>query len=75
MVSQTRTCWSIDVFEIGHKPTDVTKSRIWNTLISSRHELQEDIDASEDNENEEDDVEEEEDDDLSSMAIKSEEVN
>jgi hypothetical protein len=53
---------------IPNNPKDVTKSPIWNTLISPCYELLDDIDDAEDNEDEEDD-------DSSSLLVESEEVH
>ena len=55
---------------IHNNPTDVVESLIWNTLIPSYHELQNDIDDSYDKENEEDD----EHDDLLPVLLESEEA-
>ena len=52
---------------IHNNPTDVVESLIWNTLIPSCHELQNDIDDSYDKENEEDD-------DLLPVLLESEEA-
>ena len=62
---------------IPNNPADVAESPIWNTLIPSRPELQDDIDNSDDSENDkgDDDDDDEEDDDLSPVPVKSEEVD
>ncbi len=63
---------------IPNKPTYVTESPVWSTLIPSRPELPYYIDDFDDNENEEDDDDnddDDEDDDLSPVPIESEEAD
>ena len=52
-------CLKLNMSTFPNIIADVTESSIWNTMITSRHELLDDIDDSDDND------EEEEDDDLS----------
>ena len=58
----------LNMSRIPNNPANVTKSPFWNTLISSRHELLDDINNSNDNDYEEDD-------DLSPTPIESEEAD
>ena len=70
--------WNLNRSLIPNNTTVVAESLIWNILIPSHPELQDDIDDSDHNENEEDNIDDDndiEDDVLSLVPVVSEEAD